>query len=151
MTLIQNGFDTTLSMASDQLRTMSSEQASVGTPANTAPLDLTHERLGNASRVFLTKRKDRQSSSAAGSPPTAVKTEPCSSTGVFDRPQITQPNQAYSPQSTTDLSSPLFVSPDEDSPRGSLLPTSPSPQDMSTRLATVSLASNMNTNCEFGS
>lgn len=148
MTLLRHGFDTALSIASDQLQTMSSEQVSAGTPANTAPLNITLGRLGNASRVFLIKRKNRHSSSAAGSPPTAVKTEPYSSAEALGGPQVTQPTQAFSPQSTTDVSGPLFISCNEHSRQGSQSPTSPSPQGMSTRLATVSIASNMDTNSE---
>lgn len=151
MTLLRHRFDTARSIASDQLQTMSSEQVSAETPPNTAPLNLTLERLGNANRVFLIKRKDRHSSSAAGSPPTAVKTEPYSSAEALGGPQVTEPTQAFSPQSTTDLSGPLFISCNGHSRRGSQSPTSPSPQGMSTRLATVSLASNMNTKSEVGS
>lgn len=99
---------------------MSSEQISAETPPNTAPLNLTLERLGNANRVFLIKRKNQHSSSAAGSPPTAVKTEPYSSAEALGGPQVTQPTQAFSPI----------------------------PQGMSTRLATVSIASNMDTKSE---
>lgn len=148
MTRLRHRFDTALSIASDQLQTMSSEQISAETPPNTAPLNLTLEGLGNANRVFLIKRKNPHSSSAAGSPPTAVKTEPSSSAEALGHPQVTQPTQASSAQSTTDLSGPLFISCNEHSRRGSQSPTSLSPQGMSTRLATVSIASNMDTKSE---
>ena len=153
-----HGFDTALSMASEQQQTMPNQQVDVGAPTNPAPSDIMFDRLGNANRIFLTKRKDRQSSSAAGSPPNAVKTEPgfCAvktepdfRAEALSSLQVYQPTHAGSQTSASRLYSPLFTPVNGDSPQESPTPTGSSAQGVSARLSTVRLASNMDFNCEF--
>lgn len=140
---------------------MLNERDGMGVPASSATPSLTVERLGNANRVFLTKRKDRRSSSAAGLPPKVVKTERRSSVEAFRDPQVpqatpgvdeaedAQPTVARPWKSTSRPCSPLFISVEENSRREPRSPTGPSSPGVSSRLATVALASNMGFECEF--
>lgn len=139
----------TVSIASDELRTMSNEQVFVGAPASSEPANLTIEGLGNANRVFLTRPKHRQYSSAAKSPQEAVKTEPDLSAESLGGPKVPQLTQAFHQTFRSRLSSPLFTSVEEDPLRRSLSPTGSSSQSVSARLATVSLAGNMDSKSEF--
>ena len=150
--------DIALSFISDELLAMPAERVCVGAFTRSALPNLTAEQLSNANRVFLTKRKDRKSSSAAGSPSKAVKPEsppsPASIRGSQDTPAVdeaenTQFTQAGSPIPGCRQPNPLFPSVEENLPPTSKSSTGPSSQGVTAQLATVSLASNTDSNCEF--
>ena len=150
--------DIAMSFSSDEQQAMPAERVCVGASTRSALPNLTAEQLSNANRVFLTKRKDCKSSSAAGSPPKAVKLESHPSDGPMRGPQDipavdeaenTQFTQAGSPIPGCRHPNPLFPSVEENLPPTSTSPTGPSSQGVAAQLATVSLASNTDSNCEF--